>query len=171
MTYRITLKSSPRLLIIVAILVLLVGTAATLFFVFGVLAGLAGVVVAAYLDFQLWKFLRLQLASHVAVDESGAHCVTSTGETIDFTWDNITHSGVCTASNRHRTAFLYNEDRDQLVAIPDSFAHLDELIAELQKHISLEFYKLRPDESVRAMLRGLLVDKEPLDATDDDDDE
>jgi len=171
MTYRITLKSGPRLLIIVAILVLLPVTAVTVFFVFGVLAGLLALAIAAYLEFQLTRFLRLQLASHVTVDESGAHCVTSTGEVIDFTWEDITHAGVCTATNRHRTAFLYDEERDKLVAIPDSFSHLDEFIAEVQKFVTLGSYKLRPDESVRAMLRGMIVDKESADDEDEDDDD
>ena len=161
MTYRITVKSNPRLLIIFAIFVLLLGTAIAVFFVFGIIIGIVGAIVVVYLDYQLYKFLRLQLGSYVSVDEDGAHCVTSVGENIDFPWESITHAGVCTGRRNRRTAFVYDEDRDQLVTIPDSFAALDDLISELGTHISLGSYQLKPEETVRARLRSMLsVDKE-----------
>lgn len=161
MTYRITIRSNPRLLIIPAIVALLLATAIAVFFVFGLIIGIVGIIVVVYLDYQLYKFLRLQLGSYVSVDEDGAHCVTSAGEDIDFPWESITHAGVCTGRRNRRTAFIYDEERDQLVTIPDSFAGLDRLISELQTHTSLGSYQLKPEETVRARLRSMLsVDEE-----------
>lgn len=149
------------MLIILAIVALLFATAIAVFFVFGLIIGIVGVIVVVYLDYQLYKFLRQQLGSYVSVDEDGAHCVTSASENIDFPWESITHSGVCTGGRNRRTAFLYDEERDQLVTIPDSFAALDRLISELETHISLGRYQLKPEETVRARLRSMLsVDKD-----------
>ncbi len=156
MIYRITLKTNPRLFILIAILALIPATIIAVFLTFGALPGFVGLLVGGYIEYQLIKFLRLQLASMVEIADDGAHCLTSAGENLHFRWGSVSHAGLCTDPKGRKTVFLYNEEDDKLITIPDSFASLDQLSQEILQHVQLEEYDLGIGESVQSRLRSLL---------------
>ena len=167
MTYRVSLRSNPRLNLLLVVVGLVSLTAIVVFAAFGVLAGVVALAVAVYIDYQLIKFLKLQLASLVDVSEDGLHCITSAGETLDFPWDSVTHAGVCMSRRHHKTIFLYDEPEDKLVTIPHSFGSIDNLETEISSHIQLAQYTLVADETVRDRIRSLISDQD--DGKEDDD--
>jgi len=156
MKYTVSLGSNPRLWILIAIAALVAATAIAVFLAFGPVAGVVGLLVALYIDYQLVKFLRLQLSSYIEISEDNTTCMTSSGDLIVFDWSSVTHAGLCSTKSGRTTIFLYNEDDDQLITIPDTFSKLELLTKDMSSHVTLAPHTLAANETVRDYLRKLL---------------
>lgn len=166
MKYTVSLGSNPRLWILVAIAALVAVTAIAVFLAFGPIAGAVGLLVALYIDYQLIKFLRLQLSSYIEISDESSTCMTASGDLIVFEWSSVTHAGLCSTKSGRSTIFLYNEDEDKLVTIPDTFSKLDLLTRDVSSHVDLTRHTLAANETVRDYLRKLL----DVDTSTEDDD-
>lgn len=174
MEVRISFRSSPRLAVLVAIMVAFVAIAIIAFFTLGPLAGLLFAVIAVFLDVQIYRFLKGQLDSYVRSDDEGVSCKTSLGDKIRFEWDELSHAGTFQDSKGRWGLFFYNEDDDKLVTVPQDFAGLSALVAEVGAHRPMLDLNLSGSSGVRDELRKLIVpqdeaDGHPDDADDNDD--
>lgn len=169
MEYRVSFASSPRLYWLVAIMVAFVLIAAVLFFLVHPIAGIIAGAIAAYMDFQLYRFMKGQLKGYIRTDDEGVSCLTALGDKVRFEWSELTHAGTYKneAGKANRWGvFLYDENQDSLVSVPSEFSDLEQLAAEVQEHAQALEFDLSDGKSLRERLQETLgVDSSP-DAVD-----
>lgn len=169
MTYRTSFRSNPRLFVLSFIILLLAAAAIGLLVAFGPLAGIIALLVAAYIIYHLVKFLRMQLASYLEISEDGIRCLTSIGEKLEYTWTSITHSGILREPSGKKWVYLYDENEDRLLTIPETFENIAGLTAELADHVTLKTDNLGLGETVQDRLKKMVGPSQVV--VDDDEDE
>jgi hypothetical protein len=153
MEYRVTLKSNPRLFILFFIIgtIPALGVLAIVFW--SPVAGAILLAVGGYIDYHLVKFARLQLKSYVRTDENGIHGLSSVSETVDISWDNVTHAGTAEEDGNKTAAFVYDETNDQLIVVPSEYANFEAFVSELDQRFDTMRFELAQGETVNDKLR------------------
>ena len=160
MTYRMTIRSNPKLLIVPAVIVVLFGCALAAFAV-GPALGIIGLVVAAYLSFILARFVQKQLRCAVEVREEGFSLDLYGEEKVKIVWEQVSHLGTAREQRGRRVLFLYREDEDKLLQVPDEFERFDELVAEVAPHGQMMEIELEQDETLKDRLRSIVGGEDP----------
>jgi hypothetical protein len=161
MTYRLTIGSNKRiiLLIVLSSILPLVGILAAIYL------GVAGYIIlgaGVLISYQSFKYIRYNLRSRVVTHDEGLSVFVPGGEPLRFLWTEITHAGLCTRDNGKRAVFVYEEESDKFVSIPDEYEGFDGLQAELRTRIDTEKrgefheFTLGPKEEVKDRIRALL---------------
>jgi hypothetical protein len=154
--HRITLASNPRMLLLVAVLIVLPAAGVALFFVAGALLGILGVGVAIYLDYTLVRFLRNHLRSYVQTTDDELSCRLPDGETMSFPWSAITHAGACTPAKGRPFLFVYDSAADRLVSIPAEYDGFAELRRSLEEKAPFQELTLAAGETLEERLKTLI---------------
>jgi hypothetical protein len=156
---RITARSNPRLLLIFAMMLLSVGAAAAVFFLLGTWAGILAGAAAFVVCHVLFTFLRRQLASRIETREDGISFNLHGDDPRFIGWEEIRMAGIAEEPGRFaslRRLFVYKEDGDVLVVIPDEFEGFEELSADVRARTAFHDIGLERGESLSERLKQLL---------------
>jgi len=153
--YRMTIRSNPKLLIVPLVIAVLFGLALAGFAASPVL-GIGGLAVAAYLTFVLVRFISKQLRCSVNVHEGGVSLDLYGEEKVEVKWSDVSHMGRGRDSRRRGVLFIYREDVDKLLVVPDEFERFDELCAEVGAHGQMMELALAEGETVKDRLRRIV---------------
>lgn len=162
MTYRITFTSNPRMIMLVLLMILAAAFVVFLFAIGSSIAGLISLVVIGYLEFQAGRHLNGQLTSSVVTNDEGV-TVQHAGIGIrTFPWEQISRAGYAVPRNKRErpVVFIYNEEDDRLITIPDEFESFRSLMAEVRRRTDFEDIVLAPDETLEARLAPQELDEE-----------
>jgi hypothetical protein len=156
-----TLLSNPRLAVFGLVLPVLLAAGIAMFFL-GSFYGIAATAIALFVDWTLFKILRRQMRTTVAVGEDGVHFNLYGDERIDLAWPEVTLVGLAVEQGkrgrRAQQLFFYKEDGDRLMVVPAEFARFADLAAETRR-CAPEFrdLALAAGETLKERLRSLVV--------------
>ncbi|TVR56478.1 MAG: hypothetical protein EA426_13570 [Spirochaetaceae bacterium] len=157
MIHRIRFGSSRSHYVFLALIIgIPVGGLAVTFLVHRVIGAIL-LLVGAFFSYQFAKYLQLHLKSFIETNDEGLRALTSSREKVKISWDEITHAGHCTDTENHEYVFVYDENNDTLLTVPDEFTLFRELVDELESRMELERYSLKPGETVTERLKQLLT--------------
>jgi hypothetical protein len=156
MEYRITLTSNPKIILLIVVTIALPVVGVLSFFVFPIIMSVIIAAAGFYFAYHLVKFLISTLGSHITTREDGVLFHISRNDDVDYSWDAITHAGLCASDKKRRTLYVYQEDEDKLVTVPNDYDRFDELIGELRAHVEVPEARLAEGETVRDHLRRLI---------------
>jgi hypothetical protein len=162
MTYRITFKSNPRMILLVLLMVLAAAFVVFLFAIGSSIAGFISLVVIGYLEFQVGRHLNGQLTSSVVTNDEGV-TVQHAGIGIrTFSWEDISRAGYAVPRTKRErpVVFIYNEEDDRLITIPDEFENFRSLMTEVRRRTDFEDIVLAPGETLETRLAPQELDEE-----------
>ena len=160
MTYRITISSNPKtLLLIIFVVALPVGTILS-FLVMPIFLSIILTILGGYVSYNLAKYVLNILASRIDTSDEGLSFKMSRKESSSLRWEQISHAGYCEEERSRPSAFVYSEDEDRLLTIPSEYSGFRDLVAELRSHVTVENIQLDPSDSIASYLRDLLGVKE-----------
>jgi hypothetical protein len=157
-----TLLSNPRLAVFGLIMAVLLAAGIAMFFLMGPFYGIAATAIALFIDWTMFKILRRQMRTTVAVGEDGANFNLYGEERIDLAWPEATLVGLAVELGKHgrraQQLFFYKEDGDRLMVVPAEFARFADLVAETRRCAS-EFrdIALATGETLKERLHSLVV--------------
>ena len=154
MIYRITLSSNPRILLIVGAIILLPVVGVSTYFFLPLLISIVVMGGAAYFDYHMTKYLYATLKSRVETTDTGLLFSPDHRDVKEMQWESITHAGHCVQEKGRPCLFVYNEEEDQLLTIPNEYEGFDQLAEELRSRISLEEVTLESNQTVDGYLRN-----------------
>lgn len=162
MTYQITFKSNPRMVLLIIFMVAAALLVVVLFAIGMSIAGVIALVVVGYVDYQSLRHLRAQLQSRVATDEEGITIEHAGIGVREFAWDEITRAGYAVPRDKKErpVIFIYDEGRDRLITIPDEFENFRGLMGEVRRRTDFEDIVLAPGETIEARLAPTDLDGE-----------
>lgn len=132
MSYRMTVRSNPKLLVVPGVVVALLAVAISLFSV-GPVLGIIALAVGGYLSWTLVRFIRKQLQCSVDVVEEGVVLDLYGEEKVTAPWDRISHLGTAVDTRGRKSVFLYREAEDKLLVIPDEFERFGEIVTRIRE--------------------------------------
>jgi hypothetical protein len=175
-----TLRSNPRILVLVGVIVALVALTVIGFVFLTALYGVILLAIALFLSYQFIRFAVSHIRSYLKTDEEGVTFHMPSNDDERFDWEEISHAGYCTPQKGRDFAFVYSQVRDRLITIPREYEHFEELLAEMQHRLEFTRFNLDPGVTIQAKLREILGLPDPAqddsadqaeEAEDDDDEE
>ena len=172
MTYRITIRSNPRVIGIFILVPALPAIGVVTFFLLPPVVGVILTGVGALFGYNLFKLSRSTLQSKIITSETSVIFDFGQGHADEFTWEQITHAGTFREPKGKRMVFVYEEPTDRLVTIPDEYESYDQLVEEVKNGTASVFEKvdLATQASLTDYLRGQLESDEPSDEDSSDED-
>ena len=154
MTYRITVKSNPRMLLLMAVMIGAVAVVVLLFAAGSALGGIIALIVVGYLGFHAARHLVAQLQSKVVTTDDGITLEHSVIGSRSYNWHEISRAGYAVPRDKRErpVVFIYDEEQDSLITIPDEFENFKTLMGEVRRHTDFENIVLAPGETVEARL-------------------
>ena len=131
MEYRITVRSNPRVIGIVFIIVGLPGIGVAAFFLWSPIAGIIIALIGGFFAYNFLKLVRSILGSSIRTGEDAVVFDFGKGHTNVFEWDDIDFAGTYLDESGKPMLFVYNEDEDSLITVPDEYERFDDLVGEI----------------------------------------
>ena len=156
MTYRITLSSNPRIIIVLLLVVLLPAAGIVSFLFLPALLSVVILAVGGYIAYHLVKFLRSSMRSTVETGEEDIRFQIGQNDTTTIPWTEITFAGVCTKPRSRSVLYVYRERDDQLLTVPDEYESFENLLADVREKTSFEEIDLDADTSLNEHLKKKL---------------
>lgn len=157
MIYKTSIRTNPKILLLFLIMAVLLAAGIVTLIILGVLPGIIILVIAVYLNYHLIKFIRLQINSYIKETSEGIECLTTTNEKIYIPWSEISYSGTFShGSHEKRYIFVYSDEQDQLLTIPDEYENIDKLLDSLSERFSLLQFNLDQHETIQDKLKEML---------------
>jgi hypothetical protein len=156
---RITPFSNPRILLIVAIGLLFLAAAAAVFALLGPLPGLLAGAAALIACWILFGFLRRQLSSRIQTGAEGISFNLPGDDKRFIPWEDVRMAGMVKDPGRgtpRRKLFVYKEEGDILLLIPDEFSEFDALLSEIRSKTKFHEIALPPGGELKDALQRLL---------------
>ncbi len=157
MEYRFRVKSYTKLVLMLIFLGGIVGLGVYLMLTLNTVLGLLLIGGSAYVIYILLKYFFRHRASRVVSGEDGIRINFYNEEEFLFEWGKLKLFGLCRYPNGMRSVFLYNENEDKFVEIPDSLGDFDNLLEEFKKHEGFMEITLNRGENLKDKLRELVV--------------
>ncbi len=160
MTYRFQLRRSPRsVLLPLAAVLLIAGSIALVIFVEPII-GVIALGISAYVSYHIIKFFVFAVNSQIKVHDDGIVCKTSLGSQVRFTWETITIAGWYYCEDGSRLFYVYAEEDDELISLPETYERMDELGKEVAEHVELVELKGFAAEDLTTVLKERLFPDE-----------
>jgi len=156
MRHRITLSSNPRMIILVLFMIALPAAGILLLIFAGVFLGIIALAGAAYLDYTMLRFFRNQLRSWVETTDTELKCQMPDGELLAFSWDKVTAAGYFTQERGRPFLFVYREEEDKLVTIPEEYSEFETLYSQIKKRTPFQELSLGKAETIQDRLKTML---------------
>lgn len=157
--YRMTVRSNPRILLVVILLPVLVAAGIGSIFLLGPLIGLIILAVVLFFAWTLGKLIRRQLATRIETLTDELLFNLHGDEKVFFPWEKVRICGFATEEGREgkdRRLFVYNEEADKMFTLTDEFEDLDGLAEELRQKSEFRELVLAPGETLKEKLRELI---------------
>lgn len=158
-----TLRSNPRAIIPVAVVVALVAGALLVTVLVHVVVGLVALLLAGYFAYRIVRFIVKHLASYVAADDEGVTICEFGEETHHHPWDEVTFAGKARAADGMELLYVYVEKDDRLMTVSREFENFTLLGEELERRIPPTNVELAAGESLSAHLRHRLPSQDTED--------
>lgn len=138
MVFHFQINRSPRTILFVVLLVLLVVLG--IYFLFGISFpfNLLGAGLTFFLAWGIFNIIRNQVKSRITTHDDGVSAVTTMGEKISVPWPLITHAGLYSESRKAQILYIYAESTDQVLSIPQDYQPFDQLLDEVKERLSFE---------------------------------
>ena len=160
MVYRFQLSRSPRAVLLPVIaLILVAGSVALIIFVQPIV-GVVALAVSGYISYHLIKFFVSTVTSQIRVFDDQIVFKTSMGAETRFDWDAITVAGWYVSEDGERQLFVYADEDDQLISLPQTYERMEELAAEIGERIKLVELHGEFREDLSDALKELLYPEE-----------
>lgn len=130
MVYRFKVSGNPRAILTVAVMVILISTSFTLLVALGGESGLLFGLLSLAGAFLLFRYFLKHRKSFVETTDDNIICKTSGGSEIRMNKTDITHCGLA-QGKQGKMLYIYCEDDDQLLTIPNDFHDFNKLIQEI----------------------------------------
>ncbi len=156
MRHRLTLTSNPRLILLILILVVLPAAGVLLLIFAGIVIGIIALAAAGYLDYLMLRFFRNHLKSWVETSDSELTCKMPDGDLLTFPWEKITVAGCCTPAKGRPFLFVYRDEGDKLVTIPNEYTDFDMLQDQISRRRPFREISLVQGESIQKRLKQIL---------------
>ena len=164
MRHRMTLSSNPRMIILVLFMIALPAAGILLLIFVGIVLGIIALAGAAYLDYTMLRFFRNHLKSWVETTDTELKCQMPDGELIVFSWDKVTTAGYFTQERGRPFLFVYREEADKLVTIPEEYSEFKTLYSEIEQRTSFQELSLAGGETIQDRLKEMLNLESPAEA-------
>ncbi len=164
MRHRITLSSNPRMIILVLFMIALPAAGILLLIFVGVFLGIIALAGAAYLDYTMLRFFRNHLKSWVETTDAELKCQMPDGELLVFSWDKVTAAGAFTQERARPSLFVYQEDGDKLVTIPEEYSEFETLYSQIKERTPFQELSLARSETIQERLKEMLNIEPPAEA-------
>ena len=174
MTYRLTLKSNPRMIVLLLLTLALLGVGVGSFFIIGAW-GILVIIILGFISYHLFKFIGSHLNSRIVTHDDGLTFYLPLDDTQRYSWDEITHAGFCRSKGKEKPfIFIYASEDDRLISIPTNYDDIDKLKDELEERTSVYAdYELEDGESIQDRLKSILgipeagdIEEEPKSQTE-----
>jgi len=156
MRHRITLSSNPRMIILVLFMIALPAAGILLLIFAGIFLGIIALAGAAYLDYTMLRFFRNQLKSWVETTDTELKCRMPDGELLNFSWDKVTAAGYFTQERGRPFLFVYREEEDKLVSIPEEYSEFETLYSQIKERTPFQELSLVRGETIQDRLKDML---------------
>lgn len=159
-----TLLSNPRLAIVWLMLPVILAAGAATIALLGLWPiGLISLVAALYIVWTLAKVVRRQMRTRIHVGDDGVRFDLYGEETLSYQWTEVKLAGLAIEEGkrgrRARKLFLYKEEGDRLMSVPDEFERFDELVSEVRSRAhAFRDLTIASGETLKGELRRLLLE-------------
>ena len=154
MIHRISLWARPKIFLIPVFFILIFAGGIFIAFAVNLILGLLIALGAAFFLYQTFnKIIKPIIKGIIETREEGIYYHTGYGKTTAFPFKEITHAGLCTDKNNKEYIFLYNEDIDSHISIPDDYNNFDVIKNCIKENTDLEIYSLKPGQVVMDLLK------------------
>ena len=166
MTYRITLRSNPRIILTILIAVALPGIGIASFTFWPPVAAVIATVVGGFFGYHFLKLIRSIISSKIVTSESGVSFDFGKGHISEFSWDGITHAGKFTDTSRKPMFYVYDETDDRLISVPNEYERFEEIVAAVRAGVGERFedFDLGPFVSINEYLKSKIGPEDDGDA-------
>jgi hypothetical protein len=156
-----TVSSNPRILAGIVLALVLIAAGIAAFFLLGLVGGVLAVAAALFVDMNLLRLLRRQLATRIETSTDRILFTLAGNETASFPWEKISFAGSVTSADGHGRRgdprlFVYDEPDDRLMSIPGEYENVDTLAAELREKTDFRELALARGETLKDKLRELI---------------
>ncbi|MFP4382830.1 MAG: hypothetical protein ACLFSE_02210 [Spirochaetia bacterium] len=114
--------------------------------------GVIALLISLYFDYNIFSFIRLQKKSYVEADEDGIACLTPSSESVYMEWKDLTCAGTYT-QGKSSGLYLYAEEPDQLLIIPDEYSRLDILEETVSSNMEMKHLSVEPGTNLREKIK------------------
>ncbi len=156
MIYKINLLKNLKIVYIFLIILALPAAGVLFIYIFNVVLGVVAIAIALYLNYHLIKFMMGHLTSRIETSDTGIVCKTPTNEVIEFDWGQITVAGSFKGSKAQPNIFIYNEELDRLLKIPQDYGDFEKLLEEIKKKTPFQAIDLSDGETLEDRLKQII---------------
>ena len=156
MLYRVRIQSYFKIILLYFVLFAVLPGAVLLAVNVNIIAGIGLFAVVIYIIFIVTGSLRKQLASYVETYEDGISFNLYNEEKVVFPWNAVTCSGICKYRKGSMSLFVYNEEADRFIEIPEHTSEFSGLDRELRN--KTRFITVNPlkNETLKDRLKDIL---------------
>ena len=172
MVYRITVRSNPRIFGIFFIIIALPVAGIVSFAFAPPFLSIILIGSGLFFAYSFWKLVRSTLGSQIRTHDDGIVFDFGKGHVNKFSWDEITHCGVYAEPRGKRSLFIYDEDEDRLITVPNEYEAFDDLVNEVHERTAdlFETVDLATKSTINDYLRSIVSKSEDDSAKDSEDD-
>ncbi len=159
MTYRVSVRANPRILILYFVIPALPAAGVLFTVLVDRIIGIIGLAVGGYMSYQLAKFLGSHLKSYIETSEEALRCRTTANTEIVLPWGSVSHAGQCFPEKGPDYLFVYSKADDKLLTIPREYAGFDQLREEIRGRVGEGVFRelaLTAEESLQDRLKMIL---------------
>ncbi|AFG38509.1 hypothetical protein [Spirochaeta africana] len=153
MIYRYDKAANPRLLVMKLVLAVVAAAAFLAVFTVPAIISLPLFIVAAILVFKVYGVYHNLVESFINVHDDGVSGKTPGGRTVQMQYRSVTDAGLATDISGARILYLYNENDDQLIQIPDLYRNFDELVQEISSNQPVRSLTLKEGQTLEELLK------------------
>lgn len=164
MTYRITLSSNPRIVLLFFIIVALPAAGIISLFLLPIFLGIVLTVLGVYLAYHLGKFLLRSLLSRIETSDEQVKFNIGYKDAPVMRWEDITLAGSYVEGSSRPHLFVYDESDDNLITIPPDYAGFEQLVEEIKARTDFEEITLNESQTLAEHLKDRLgMEEEEID--------
>ncbi len=156
MIYRINILKNPKILYIFLAILVLPAAGFLFIYIFNVILGVIAIAIALYLNYHLIKFIIGHLTSRIETKDTSIVCKTPTNEVFEFEWGSITVAGSFKGAKAQTNIFIYNEELDKLLKIPQDYDDFEKLLEEIREKTPFQAIDLSDGETLEERLKHML---------------
>ncbi|MCK4514856.1 MAG: hypothetical protein KAU31_06335 [Spirochaetaceae bacterium] len=153
MIHRFDPKGAPRVFVLPAVAVIVVGGSIVLLALGQVLIGVIALAISAWISYHLVRFTVYQFKSQVQTSDDELLCITSMGVETGMPWSAVSHAGSYVTERSGVYLFVYNESDDELLSIPPYYTDQEQLDSRIRDNVHqfLELSGASPDDLGEAL--------------------
>ncbi len=156
MKYVFKTGAFKRLIFFIVLLALILLIGIYLLFSVMVPVGILIIVGTSYLGYLSIRMLKKQLASSILVNDVGMMIDFFGEDEVEFPWEKLTIAGIGEYENGAKSLFVYREDSDKFVEVPDNIYDFENLVGEIAGKKELVKISLARGETLKNRIKEFI---------------